>query len=163
MKDSEEATSETTVVVNVTAPEGMFLVEGGTFMMGSNEGGSDERPVHEVSVDSFYISRHEVTNAEYCDFLNAKWTTTGVYEGNTVTWVYLNNDNYCGIEKVGNEFKPKGGKENYPVIEVTWYGANAYAEWKKDAFQLKRSGSTQLEGESKVMAINIPDPTILKM
>ncbi len=130
MKDSEEAISETTISVNVTAPEGMVLVEGGTFMMGSNQGYSNEKPVHEVSVDSFYISRHEVTNAEYCEFLNAKGTTTGVYEGNTVTWVYLyDNNNYCGIEKVGNEFKPKEGKENHPVVCVTWYGANAYAEW----------------------------------
>jgi len=38
----------------------MVLVEGGTFMMGSEEYGH-ERPVHEVELDNFYISRYLVT------------------------------------------------------------------------------------------------------
>ena len=39
----------------------MVYVEGGTFQMGSNSGDSDEKPVHSVTVSSFYIGKYEVT------------------------------------------------------------------------------------------------------
>lgn len=45
---------------------GMVYVEGGTFQMGSTTGEYDnERPVHGVTVGSFYIGKYEVTQAEY--------------------------------------------------------------------------------------------------
>ena len=40
----------------------MIAVEGGTFMMGSEFGESDERPVHQVTLDTYYIGETEVTN-----------------------------------------------------------------------------------------------------
>lgn len=43
----------------------MVRVEGGTFQMGSNDGSSDEKPVHSVSVSTFYIGKYEVTQAEW--------------------------------------------------------------------------------------------------
>ncbi|HEY9055499.1 MAG TPA: SUMF1/EgtB/PvdO family nonheme iron enzyme, partial [Rectinemataceae bacterium] len=43
----------------------MVSVSGGTFMMGSNEGYSDEKPVHQVTVSSFMIGRYEVTQEQY--------------------------------------------------------------------------------------------------
>jgi formylglycine-generating enzyme required for sulfatase activity/serine/threonine protein kinase len=43
----------------------MVWVEGGRFMMGSNSGDSDERPVHEVELSSFYIGKYEVTQAQW--------------------------------------------------------------------------------------------------
>ena len=43
----------------------MVYVEGGTFMMGSDEGDSDEKPIHKVEVGSFYISKYEVTQAQW--------------------------------------------------------------------------------------------------
>ncbi len=43
----------------------MIYVEGGIFMMGSNNGDGDEKPVHQVTVSSFYISKCEVTQKEY--------------------------------------------------------------------------------------------------
>ena len=45
--------------------DGMVWIEGGTFMMGSNDGGSDEKPVHQVTVNGFYMDKTEVTQAEY--------------------------------------------------------------------------------------------------
>ncbi len=39
----------------------MVSVKGGCFQMGSNDGGSDEKPVHEVCLDDYYIGRTEVT------------------------------------------------------------------------------------------------------
>jgi len=43
----------------------MILVEGGTFHMGSSDGEDDEKPVHEVIVDSFWIGKYEVTQKEW--------------------------------------------------------------------------------------------------
>jgi formylglycine-generating enzyme required for sulfatase activity len=46
-------------------PPGMVYVAGGTFQMGSSSGDSDEKPVHTVTVSSFYMDKTEVTQAEY--------------------------------------------------------------------------------------------------
>ena len=43
----------------------MVWIEGGTFMMGSNDGSSDEKPVHQVTMSGFYMDKTEVTQAEY--------------------------------------------------------------------------------------------------
>ncbi len=45
--------------------ENMVFVEGGTFQMGSNSDYDDEKPVHTVTVSSFYMDKTEVTQAEY--------------------------------------------------------------------------------------------------
>lgn len=39
----------------------MILVEGGKFLMGSNDGRSDEKPIHQVTVESFLIGKYQVT------------------------------------------------------------------------------------------------------
>ncbi len=102
------------------------FVRGGKFYMGGT--GSYEKPVHTVTLSDFYIGKYEVTNAQYAEFLNAKGNQT---EGGK-TWLDISSDDgikNCQIEQVNGVFKAKSGKENYPVIEVTWYGARAYAEW----------------------------------
>jgi len=43
----------------------MVFVDGGTFMMGSNNGEDDEKPVHEVTLSSYYIGKYEVTQAQW--------------------------------------------------------------------------------------------------
>ena len=43
----------------------MIYVEGGTFAMGSNSGKSDEKPVHDVTLDSYYIGETEITQAQW--------------------------------------------------------------------------------------------------
>jgi formylglycine-generating enzyme required for sulfatase activity len=43
----------------------MIPIQGGTFMMGSNSGDSDEKPVHQVSVSSFELGKYEVTQEQY--------------------------------------------------------------------------------------------------
>ena len=43
----------------------MVLIPAGEFQMGSNNGERDEKPVHTVYLDAFYIDKHEVTVAEY--------------------------------------------------------------------------------------------------
>lgn len=43
----------------------MVFVQGGKFKMGSAIGGEDERPVHEVEVDDYYIGKYEVTQLQW--------------------------------------------------------------------------------------------------
>lgn len=50
-----------------TPPSGMVLVEGGTFQMGSENGDTDERPVHAVTLSPFYIDKCEVTYEKWVE------------------------------------------------------------------------------------------------
>ena len=43
----------------------MIFVEGGTFVMGTNTGISEEKPVHNVTLSSFYMGKYEVTQAQW--------------------------------------------------------------------------------------------------
>ena len=109
-----------------SVPEGMTLVPAGTFQMGDafGEGESRERPVHDVYLDAFYIDKYEVTNAQYCDFLNA----AGNQSEGGATWLDI-VESYCPITENSGQFVPKTGYEDHPVLAVTWYGAKAYCEW----------------------------------
>lgn len=104
----------------------MVYVKGGTFQMGSesNEASSVEKPIHSVMLDDFYISKYEITNAQFCKFLNEK----GNQKEDGVTWLEIESED-CLIEKSGGIFKPKDTYEINPVIEVSWHGAKAYCEW----------------------------------
>ncbi|MDO4763284.1 MAG: formylglycine-generating enzyme family protein [Flavobacteriaceae bacterium] len=102
------------------------LVEGGTFMMGSPEGvgGSDERPQHQVTLSSFSISKYEVTNAQFAQFLNVEGNPQdGLYR-----W-YNESKSDARIVKQGNKFIVEDGYENHPVTYVTRNGAKAFAKW----------------------------------
>ena len=55
---------------------GMTWIAGGTFRMGSEDFYSEERPVHEVSVDGFWMDCYEVTNEEFAKFVEATGYTT---------------------------------------------------------------------------------------
>src|SRR5210317_1156923 len=43
----------------------MVLIPAGRFIMGRNDGESDQGPAHEVEVDAFFMDRYEVTQAVY--------------------------------------------------------------------------------------------------
>ncbi|MCD6507419.1 SUMF1/EgtB/PvdO family nonheme iron enzyme [Candidatus Poribacteria bacterium] len=105
----------------------MVLIPAGEFEMGDpfNEGDSDERPVHTVYLDAFYIDKYEVTNELYTRFLN----DIGRNEDDEGHQLLDINDSGCLIEFVGGQYRPKSGYENHPVIKVSWWGAVAYAEW----------------------------------
>src|SRR3954453_17781440 len=49
----------------------MSWISGGTFRMGSDDFYPEERPVHAVTVDGFWIDEHPVTNAEFRRFVKA--------------------------------------------------------------------------------------------
>ncbi len=51
-------------------PDNMIFVKGGTFLMGSNNDHSDEKPVHSVTVSDFYIGKYEVTQKEWKEIID---------------------------------------------------------------------------------------------
>ena len=102
----------------------MVLIPAGNFQMGSNTGNpADAKPVHTVYVDAFYMDIHEVTNAQYKQFVDAnpQWgqarIPTDYHDG-----AYLKHWN-------GNNYPT--GKGDHPVFYVSWYGAMAYAQWAR--------------------------------
>lgn len=126
----------------------MVLVEGGTFAFGNSrndsEGDADEKPVSNVTLSSYRISKYEVTNAQYAEFLNAKGNQR---EGNLL-W-YNGLDKRDGIIRENGVFKPVKGRENYPVTYVSWYGAKAYAEWKGGSLPTEAQWEYAAKGGNK--------------
>ncbi len=105
----------------------MISIEGGTFEMGCDTGEYMEKPVHTVTVNSFQLSKYEITNKQYCAFLNNMEITDMGYHGDAL-YIKL-KDSLCQITYNNGKCKPVTGKENYPVIFVTLHGAKAFCEW----------------------------------
>jgi len=114
----------------------MSFIPEGNFQMGSNKGYANEVPVHNVQLSSFYMSKYEITNAEYCIFLNSQGNQTAGKN----TWINIANSNYCGIISVPGpeKFQVKEGYEFRPVVYVNWYGAVAYCKWLNEAQGLNK-------------------------
>lgn len=100
---------------DVTKPD-LVEIPGGTFMMGRNDGPLQEQPAHAVTVRAFYMDRTEVTNAEY-----AKFVKETNYEAPS-HW---------------SQGKPLSGQETWPVVNVSFKDAEAFAAWRS-----KRDGVT---------------------
>jgi formylglycine-generating enzyme required for sulfatase activity len=103
---------------------GMVYVPGGTFEMGSLPDSDDWGP-HTVTLDGFWIDQTEVTNAQFAAMLNV----LGNPEEGGITWLEIQQVENAQIVMVGNEFQPDPGKDDHPVVEVSWFGAYAYCNW----------------------------------
>lgn len=109
----------------------LVYVSGGSFNMGCSIDESyceeNAQPEHEVEVDDFYIGKYEVTNAQFCEFLNdIDANPGGSYYG--YEYIRIGRDN-CKIEYDGERFVVEEKKEDLPVVEVTWFGAKAFCHW----------------------------------
>ena len=98
----------------------MALIPEGPFPMGvpkaARDGGVDERPNHEVFLDSFYMDIYEITNGRYLQFVTE--TDHRVPQHPT--------DPRRGLWK-GN-MMPESVTD-LPVINVDWFDAEAYCRW----------------------------------
>ncbi len=132
-------------------------IEGGTFSMGSEDVYREEGPIHEVTVDGFWIDTHEVTNAQFASFVEEMGYVTvaerqpkpedlhgapsemikpgsAVFipptQGGRITswWTYVPGANWKHPEGPDSNIK---GKENYPVVHIAFEDAQAYAKWAK--------------------------------
>ncbi|NDW13117.1 hypothetical protein D0T50_09450 [Bacteroides sp. 214] len=149
-------------------------IPAGTFWMGASDGQTEitysgrtftptedelrnsdgrEVPLHEVRISKdFYLSKYEVTNAQYCAFLNALAAandpdysvetdgavTRAYYMVDGVKQIYARNVNatsYRGITYNDDDklWLPnvRDGLDysDYPMMFVTWFGARAFCEW----------------------------------
>jgi formylglycine-generating enzyme required for sulfatase activity len=109
---------------------GMVVIGEGWFKMGANTSELNERPEHDVFLDTLLMDKYEVTASDFSAFLNE--------EGNPENKYFL-PDEYSTVaeEKDGTSEKgaarryaPRKGFENYPANNVSWYGADAYCRWK---------------------------------
>lgn len=92
-------------------------VPAGSFAMGSEDGLPQERPVHEVILDGFWIDRTEVTNAQFAAFVaDTGYETTAESEGSGNDWQHPQGSSLEGLD-------------NHPVVNVSWDEAQAYATW----------------------------------
>jgi formylglycine-generating enzyme required for sulfatase activity len=105
----------------VNEKDGSVLVQipAGTFTMGSEMGFSQERPVHCLSLDSFWISKYLVTNEQYKQFVNdAKHRVPFIDDPRAAS------DNW----DVEQRTYPTG-RARHPVVLVSWHDAQAYCAW----------------------------------
>jgi formylglycine-generating enzyme required for sulfatase activity len=135
---------------------GMAFIPGGTFRMGSERHNPEERYIHTVRVDGFWIDRHEVTNAQFGKFVEATGYVTvaerGIEPGSgrpkdvavpgsvvfiqptdfqrggrvTQWWQYVPGANWRHPQGPGTSI---AGLDNHPVVHVTHEDALAYARW----------------------------------
>ena len=112
-------------------PPGTVLIPSGTSSLGRSYADplgdfyEDEVSAHLVDLPDFYIDLYEVTNAQYAAFLNAVGTTTDA-RGRPYIDV---DDPQIRIHYVDTMWIVEAGREDHPMYEVSWYGADAYARW----------------------------------
>ena len=104
----------------------MVVIPSGSFQMGCVSGKDClpwEKPVHEVKIDSFALSKYEVTFEEFDAFLRA-----------TQHRKFLTDDSGWG-------------RGRRPVVQVTWYDASAYAAWLSSQTDKRYRLPTEAEWE----------------
>ncbi len=133
--------------------EDQIWIEGGTFSMGAINFYRDEGPIHNVTIDGFWIDSHEVTNAQFAKFIeetNYVTVAERVPEkfpgmppemlkpgsviftppdsvGNIVNWWnYVPGANWKHPNGPGSSIE---GMDHYPVVHIAFEDAEAYAKW----------------------------------
>lgn len=112
-------------------------IPAGEFLMGSpaSEPNRDEDELqHPVALtQNFSLSKYEITNEQYCSFLNvneisatAKWNQASI---DTSQCLIYNDASGINYDLATKQWRPVNGKENFPVVSVTWFGAMEFAIW----------------------------------
>jgi formylglycine-generating enzyme required for sulfatase activity len=134
---------------------GRIRIPAGAFSMGcnSNLAWDTEKPMHAVFLDEFTIDKCEVTNSHYGQYLNESYrkksiaVVEGVVYDTTMShrlYTTKQKNPFAEIEFCGNEFTVDGSRGEFPVVYVTYWGAEHYArsiggripteaEWEKAA------------------------------
>ena len=131
-KDSNDS-REKDVTAESTTKDLMIYFEGGSFMMGSDKGTPQEKPVHQVEVKSFKIDKNLVTVGDFRRFIETthyqtdadRFGDSGVFDFNTSGWALVPGANW---QYPMGRNAPQAG-DDYPVTHVSWNDATAYAAW----------------------------------
>ncbi|MCD6552686.1 MAG: formylglycine-generating enzyme family protein [Chloroflexi bacterium] len=110
--ETPEATSQPAEETTQPAAD-MVLIPAGPFIMGSDSDDPDEAPQHEVDLPAFEIDLFEVTNAQFAAFVEATGYQTDAEKGGEAGWRGFYTE----------------GKDNHPVVKVSWNDAVAYCKW----------------------------------
>jgi formylglycine-generating enzyme required for sulfatase activity len=103
--EKPEAESSREIIGKDGAP--MVLIPAGEFWMGSSNGGKNERPRHNVFLDSYYMDKFEVTVSRYDQFM------LSTDRGEPRYWYQV-------------EMRKHG---NLPIVGVSWDDADSYCRW----------------------------------
>lgn len=126
---------------------GMLKIEGGEYMMGGNsqQARRDEFPQHKETIETIWVDETEVTNAEFRKFIEETgYVTTAEcsfeingesFPPGAMVFDAENPQAWWKFKEGANWKHPQGpesnikGKEDHPVVQVSWYDAMAYAKW----------------------------------
>ncbi len=111
----------------------MVLIPDSSFIMGGPVGSEDdyldEYSRHRVNLDGYYMDLYEVSVAQYAAFL----TDIGRYVNACDGWTCLDTQFETRFSRLTNNvtggYLAVPGFENYPINNVSWYGAKVYCEW----------------------------------
>ncbi len=97
---------------------------------GSSHNLVDEQPCHIVKLDSFLVDAETVSTTAFCRFLNS----IGDVELEVLhDWFVLDpcdrRNQHVVVRQSSDEWRPVAGTEHWPMILVSWFGANAYSRW----------------------------------
>ncbi|MCU0644110.1 MAG: SMP-30/gluconolactonase/LRE family protein [bacterium] len=122
----------------------MALILGGKFEMGDHHNfvdpghPTDELPIHTVRIDSFYVGKYEISNQQYCAYLNSALSQRWIEVRNGYVYAVGGSDIYCetdaavpysGIHWDGNLFSVRDNRNQHPMVGVRWFGTMAYCNW----------------------------------
>ena len=110
----------------------MVYLPGGTFRMGAISERVDEAPIHYVTVNPFWIARHETTVREFKRFVDSTGYKTDIERSGASKVFDLKLREWRDI-KGANWRHPDGPQSkaapDEPVVQVSWTDASAYAQW----------------------------------
>jgi formylglycine-generating enzyme required for sulfatase activity len=123
----------------------MVEIKRGSFMMGSNSGDSDEKPLHRVDIDyDFYIGKYEVTVEEFRKFIDNTSYRTDAEKGDGC---YVYNGNWEKKSDANWKNPYFSQNDSSPVTCISWNDAKAYTEWLSKKSGKKFSLPSEAEWE----------------
>jgi formylglycine-generating enzyme len=106
----------------------LVLVPAGEFMMGSNDGDGEEKPVHKVRISKpFHLGKYEVTVAQFRAFAQATKYQTEAERAGRGWGVRVSG----WEEKAGINWRTPGFKQddNHPACAISWNDAQEFCQW----------------------------------